>query len=406
MFRTRAQFMALTLLAGIFLLRESSREPLAGLNERLIDFLSANARREEKPAPVTLVAIDEASQHEHPLPWSPGDFALFFNSANSLHPDLISTDEVLDWNAEDRGSQEAQQSFAQYSQILCENVRKSTRTVLGASLNYPEDADRIPPLEAIAGLRNVKGDTRAIPEFRVIETQPDEELRMASTQGFTNLPVARGSSRSVPLLLRYCGQVVPSFVLQSAILWEKITPDDVEVELGSQIRLGNHTVIPIDSAGCMRVNLALPIGRCTLEDVIVAAEQSDAKAKSASAESFSGKALVLSRTDSKAPMVEVALGSPHPRGEFFALALGTIQSRAFIRSAPSWSNWAAIAFFTLASLAVPKLSRGLTALLGTIAILVVALVALAIVGTKLIALSMVVPVGLAAFVVVARAVSP
>jgi hypothetical protein len=143
-----------------------------------------------------------------------------------------------------------------------------------------------------------------------------------------------------------------------------------------------------------------------VEDVVVAAEQKDAKSKSTSAELIAGKALVLSRVDPKAPMVNVALGSAHPRGEFFALALATIQNRMFVLSAPAWSNWIAVGFFSIAALFVPRLSKGLTALLGTIAILAVVLTALALIGTKLVALPVIVPVGLAVFLIIVRAVSP
>jgi hypothetical protein len=45
--------------------------------------------------------------------------------------------------------------------------------------------------------------------------------------------------------------VVPSFVLQAILLWEKLTPDDVSVTAGRQVTLADRLDIPIDaSAGC------------------------------------------------------------------------------------------------------------------------------------------------------------
>lgn len=403
MFRTGAQLMFLTLIVGVVLMRESGREPLNGANERFIDFLAANARRSEKLAPVTLVGIDEATIREHPLPWTPGDYALFFNAANSFHPQVIATDEILDWKLQN-ASPEAIQTFAQYAQMLHDNVRKSPRTVLGAQLGYPDDADRIPPLESIAGLRNVKGVVSAIPEFRIVESQPSEELRLATVQGFTNWPPTHGSTRTAPLLLRYCGQVVPSFVLQAAMLWEEVTPDDVEVEVGKHIKLGGRVTIPIDAEGRMRLNTALPIGRCNVEELLVSAEQKEANA--APADLFTSRTVLLSRVDVNAPMTPVSLDRTRPRGEMIALALGTIQSRTFLQFVPPWTNWAIIGFFTLAALFVPGLRKNQVMILGSVAILASVVGALALIGAKLIVFPVIVPVGLALFLMIARLLSP
>lgn len=406
MFRTGAQLIFLTLIVGVFLLRESEREPLNGANERLIDFLASQARRSEKPASVTLVGIDDVSLKEHPLPWTPGDYALFFNAAIALSPEVIATDEILDWKFENL-SPESAQTFTQYAQILHENIRKSPRTLLGAELSFPDDADRIPPLESIAGLRHVKGDVRLIPEYRVVEAQAAEQLRLATIQGFSTWPSDYKSTRTAPLLLRYCGQVVPSFTLQAAMLWEKITADEVEVEVGKYIRLGNRVVVPIDAQGRMRINIATPIGRSNFEDLMVSAEQKDAKTRvGASADLFSGRAIMLSRTDVNASRIPVALDRPRPRGELSALALGTIQNRAFIRPAPWWTNWAFIGFFTIAAGFVPYLRCSHVLILGTVAILASIVAALGLIGAKLIAVPLIVPLGLTLFLILARTLTP
>jgi hypothetical protein len=406
MFRTGAQLMFLTLIVGILLMRESGREPLDSANERFVDFLASYARRSEKPAPATLVAIDDVSLKEHPLPWTPGDYALFFNAAVALSPEVIATDEILDWKLESL-SPETAQTFTQYAQILRDNVRKSPRTLLGAELSYPDDADRIPPLESIAGLRKVTGNVTSIPEYRVVEAQASEELRLATVQGFTTWPADAKSTRTAPLLLRYCGQIVPSFVLQAAMLWEKVTPEEVEVEVGRHIRLGNRVVIPIDAQGRMRINFALPIGRCGFEDLVVGAEQKDAKARAAApSDLFTGRAILLSRTDVNNAKYPVALDTNRPRGELFALALGTIQNRAFVHSLPWWTEWAYIGFFTIAAGFVPYLRRSQVLILGVVAILACVVAALALIGAKLIALPVIVPVGLTLFLVIARFLTP
>src|SRR5678815_4449779 len=105
MFRTGAQLMILTLLVGLFLMRESTREPVAMLDESFADFLAMNAKRNEQSAPVTLVQINEASLRQHPLPWSPLDYAVFFQSALGFRPESLATDEVLSWDLKGMSSE-------------------------------------------------------------------------------------------------------------------------------------------------------------------------------------------------------------------------------------------------------------------------------------------------------------
>ena len=62
-------------------------------------------------------------------------------------------------------------------------------------------------------LRHAVGDLNSIPEFTAIEAQAHEDFRLSSVTGFTNLPRATRFTRMVPLVFRYHGQVVPSFVL-------------------------------------------------------------------------------------------------------------------------------------------------------------------------------------------------
>ena len=105
-----------------------------------------------------------------------------------------------------------------------------------------------------------------------------------------------------PLVLRYRGQVVPSLVLQTILLWEKITPDEVEVVLGSHITVGEAVSIPIDSAGRMVVNLKAAFNRAAFDDFVLTRQQLDSGAEpQMSPGLFKNKALFLARTDAGAP---------------------------------------------------------------------------------------------------------
>ena len=80
MFQSGAQFMILAALVGLLLMRESRQTPIDGLDENFADFLAINSRRTEEAAPVTLVGIDESALKERPWPWTPLEFALFFQA--------------------------------------------------------------------------------------------------------------------------------------------------------------------------------------------------------------------------------------------------------------------------------------------------------------------------------------
>jgi hypothetical protein len=406
MFRTGAQLMFLTLIVGLVLMRESEREPVNAVDERVIDFLAANARRKELPAPVTLVGIDEVSLKEHPLPWTPGDYALFFNAAVTFKPEVLATDEILDWNL-DKKSPEIAQTFAQYAQMLRENIRKSPRTVLGAELSYPEDADRIPPLESIAGLRNVKGAVALIPNIESSKPRPPRNCALQPSKGSQPGQHITNPLAQLPCSFVIAGRSCLPLCCKRQCFGRRSPRKKSKSKWGRHIRLGERVTIPIDAAGRMRVNLALPIGRCSFEDLVVAAEQKDANASpSAVSELFTAHALLLSRTDRNVAKIPVTLDQPRPRGEFFALALGTIQNRSFIHSVPWWTNWAFVGFFTAAAAFVPYTRRSLVLILGSVSIFASLVTALGLIGTKLIALPVIVPIGLTLFLVVARFLTP
>jgi len=155
MFRTGAQLMILTLLVGLFLMRESTREPVATIDESFADFLAMNAKRSEQSAPVTLVQINEATLRQHPLPWTPLDYAVFFQSALGFRPESVATDEILAWDLKSMPQEQAEKT-TQFGQMLREQVLQAPRVLLGARLGYPEDPDQLPELEPMPVIRKVR----------------------------------------------------------------------------------------------------------------------------------------------------------------------------------------------------------------------------------------------------------
>jgi CHASE2 domain-containing sensor protein len=398
--------MILTLLVGLFLMHESRLAPVDALEESFADFLAMNSRRTEQPAPVTLVGINEASLRLHPLPWTPLDFALFFQSANHFGPDILATNAVLAWDYSPLTPAQ-QAKYEQYGKILREQLLRSPKVLLGARLGFPEDPDRPLADEAVPVLRHVKGDASRVPDYTTIEAQAGENYRLSSALGFTNLPGASNWHRSVPLVLRYRGQLVPTFVLQAVILWEKLTLDEVRVEIGSKIALGDQVEIPIDAAGQMRVDFGVPRGRCGLDDLVLAAAQFEAKTEMhVPPETFAGKLLLLARVDQDSKDMRLAAGRKGSEGELLAAAIGTVQSRTFIQRAPAWVEWVVIGLTMIASLWLPRWRKGPVVFKCALALLFYVLTALWVFGQRLVWIPMLVPSGLALFLAAYRLAIP
>lgn len=406
MFQSGAQFMILVALVGLVLMRESRQSPIDGLDESFADFLAINARRAGEPAPVTLVGIDDGSLKDRPLPWTPLEFALFFQAAEAFKPAASATSELLYWDPK-LLPPDAARKLPQYQNILREHVLRSSKVLVGAKLGYPEDSSMPPPVQETPLIRNVSGDLSGIPEFTAIETQADEDFRLSSVTGFANLPQTARYTRTAPLVLRYHGQVVPSFVLQAILMWEKLTTDDVTVEPGVKITLADRVQIPIDREGRMRIDFGVHRRRCGFDDLVLSSDQLDnGRDTIVPREWLNDKLLLLARTDSAAKTVAFAPGRTASAGELFAAAIGTIQNRSFIKRAPVWFDYGIVAIMVLVARACRrwrKFSTFLIMLLGTVAYVMLAVTFF---GYTLTWLPIILPGGLALFIVLFRIATP
>ena len=406
MFRTGAQFMFLVLLAGLALMYESRQEPLAAWDNAFADFLAMHSPRGAKPAPVTLVAIDDSSLSTQPWPWTPLEFAKFYQAVLPLNPGVCALDEVLDWSRFGL-TDEQQRRLPQYEKMLRDLILSAPKNLLGSELGFPEDQSVIPALQEVPAVRNVKGPVDRIPEFTVIEHQATENFRLSSTVGFINLPPVYERANSVPLVLRYRGQVVPAFALQAVMLWLKLTPDEVAVELGSHIQLGKNLRIPINITGRMRVDFGAPRGEFSFDDLVLASEQTAAGTQPhVPLDRLKGGIVLLSRTDADARTVSFAARRKGSPGELFAAAIATIQNESFIRRAPLWAEGLVVALLMLVSFRIPRQKKWLAVVVGFLALVVYAMLAMAVFSRWLVWLPATVPLGAVLVFVILRLVTP
>jgi hypothetical protein len=274
--------------------------------EYFLRWLIRHSQSAAKTVPITIV---ETGQENPPRPL---ETALLLRGALQFKSIVIAIEPVLQWGERNKDQQ----------QIFIDQAMRVPRLLLGAELTASPDPDA--PLAEIAGFTKVTGRRGDLPEFSGIERQPDEDLRIISTLGFVNMPKENASDLHVPLLFQYRGEVIPAFALQAALLWMRLTPDEVKIDIGSAITLPNGTRIPIRSDGTLLINprMAQRARHLTLNELLLAAEQHESGAATGIRLEDIRTQLVLARVETNAP-------------DPFAAAIGAIQTDSFVRRV-SW----------------------------------------------------------------------
>lgn len=328
------------LLLGALLLREGAREggPILSFESAWFDFMASHrtqSRVTRGPASVTVVEINDAvlaGRNKWPLPAM--DYALFLQALEEFRPAVVGIEPVLSWP---RAQGEAERMLAnralQFPKLVF-GVRMS-----GLRINEQDDAAAALPDE----LTDVKGDPRRLQNYDDVVARPTKDLQALGLLGpisDTGLNPPR-----IPLVVRYRGKIIPTFTLQAALLWLKVTPGEIKVRLGSRIQVADRLRIPIDEAGCLLVDTFAParVGRLGLDDLLLLAEQGT---KSTQNERLnleapaSGGITLLGRTDGS---IVASGGSAHNEArapiDWVAAALSTIQRADFIRRMPAWGEW-------------------------------------------------------------------
>jgi len=321
------------LVLGILLLRQADAPPLAGIEENFISWLSANSNAGHAAAPVTLVEINDNCLLNYSWPWSPLNYALFLNAATQFQARAVGIEPVLAWDDKTLPADQLLQQ-PQFEKILHDSILRTPKLELGAELGTPEDPDILPPMQPLPLLRTVTGAMDAVPEYTVIEAEPGVDIRLTTALGFDDVPLSEPTARHAPLVFRYRGQLVPSFALEAMMLSYGVTPEEVKVNLGSDISLGDKLTIPINQAGAMLVDWKQPIDRVGFDDLLLAVDQLEGRhATVIDPAILKDRLLVLARTDAQSQSLVLPTGRMGSKGELFAEALATAESNAFARPA-------------------------------------------------------------------------
>jgi hypothetical protein len=308
-------------LLGVLFLREPRLERA---DEFFLRWLLKNSDPHGPAASLTVVDIghdssmervpahegDENSPHSGANVVSPMEFALFLQSALEFQPTVVAFENILKWRETEK----------EQEQVFVDQAMRVPRLLLAAELTATPDPDA--PGPEIPGFTAVTGKRGDLVEFSGIGRQPSEEMRLIATAGFTNLPDEIADGIHVPLLFRYRGEVIPSFAFEAILLWLRVTPGEVSIDLDSHISLPHGRKIPIRSDGTLLIspNASRKARHMELSDLLVAAQQRDAGQKKNPEMDSLRDQIVLARTPA----------NPLSPPDVFAATIATIQSNAYV----------------------------------------------------------------------------
>ena len=371
-----AVLLILCSITAFFLNREEQRGSFASANQTYIDWLIGNSKQKIQDPSVTYLRIDEEtfkifeSEEER---FGPVDFALLFDKLRNYQPKVTAVLPVLDFPEED--------------ELLLSTLKNGAlqmdTLLLGAILEKNPTGTPVSEgiLELLGSIDSVKGDISRIPEFTSAKVLPELQLRITSQMAFTEIDLGDASSVGqnglvVPLVARFKNTIVPSFLLQSVLLENDLSPADVVVELGKEVRLGDTIKIPIDQRGFMTVFTGLrerlPVHGAdillwnadSLADADIGAGLSDNER-----EALEKRVVLIGYNDEKAKRIPFKNGERLSHAELFSLAIATIQSGRYIHMVPTAAQWALIGGIFLTGLLLLRLYRKRAAL-GALALLV------------------------------------
>lgn len=347
-------FLVIALLGALIL-----REPRL---QRADDFFQAwameNSAAPLPPSPVTLVEIGrEDFRQMAPASatktgpqsvaatrsLSPLEYALFLQAVLDFEPAVIGLEPIVIWRDRDQ-SQE---------QVFIDQAMRVPKLLVAMQLG--EKGGRDLAAEDLPSFSQVTGPRGGLAQFSGISHRPDDDIRLISTPGFTNLPTDRSDRIRAPMLFEYRGEIVPSFPLQAIMLWLRATPADVQIVLGSQILLPNGWKIPLHRDGTTTINpvAAGSVRRLTLNQLLLAAQERGAQRHATVDLSGLKDQIVLFRIN----------GDPLQPPNIFAATIATIQSNAYVLPAPWFYDWCVIGVLAVAALFVWRLSKAMAVMI-------------------------------------------
>ena len=313
------------LLLGVLFLREPRFQRSEDV---FLRWLLRHSQPAVKPVPLTIVEVGKEN------PPAPLETALLLQGLLEFKPTVIAIEPVLQWGERAKDQE----------QIFMDQAMHVPKLLLGAELTASPDPDA--PVTEVTGFSHVTGRRGDLPEFSGIEHQPSEDVRVLSTLSFVNFPSEAADDLHVPLLFQYRGDVIPAFALQAVMLWLRITPDEVKVDIGSSIDFPDGTKIPVRFDGTLLVSPQMNqrTRRITIDELLLAAQQHESGAASGIRLEDVRSHLVLARTETSTP-------------DLIAAAIASIQAKTFVRRVSRIFDCAIVVVIAVLSGWLRKFSR-------------------------------------------------
>lgn len=385
-------------LLGALLVREPR---LQKVDDVLLSLFLQNSEALLPPAQVTLVEIGREDfrqmlppEEKKPLPegqaarrsLSPLEYALFIQAVLDFQPAVIGFEPIVIWRDRDKDQE----------QVFLDQAMRVPKLLIAMELGDkgPRDlaADDLPTFAQVTGPRG------GLAEYSGISHRPDDDIRLISTPGFTNLPGDRSDRIRVPMLFQYRGEVVPSFPLQAILLWLRSTTASVKIELGQKIILPNGWTIPIHSDGTITINPVAEqsIRRLSLNQLLLAAQER---------ERHTPATIDLANLKNEIVLLRIT-GDPLQPPNIFGTAIATIQSNAYVRRISRVYDWLIVLGVAAASFFVWRITKGTVLLFALLLSAGYALLALGLLSQNRLWLPMFLPLLMLWILVVVRLATP
>ena len=310
--------------------REKNEKIVIDFESSYVNWLLDTKKERKEPSSVTLLTLDDSEESViQDWPPSPLDYAVILNNLKQYDPKLIAIEPSLEFLGQEEGLIETLRTaclaFNQQSLLLsavCQMDRSIDPTIEKGE-NFFDIID------------SVNGETTNIPEFTRINSLPNQRFAaMGLPIAFTRIDLADNNNDEgiykFPLIARIGDKIVPSFVLKAIMLDFNIKADQVIINIGDNIKLGNRKTIPIDNRGHVQIYPALQedlsIEKINL--LTVPPDELDGKYKL-----LLGNRIILIGNNQNSESIRnipFRNNSQISNAEHMALAISTIQSGLFI----------------------------------------------------------------------------
>ena len=310
--------------------REKNEKIVIDFESSYVNWLLDTKKERKEPSSVTLLTLDDSEESViQDWPPSPLDYAVILNNLKQYDPKLIAIEPSLEFLGQEEGLIETLRTaclaFNQESLLLsaiCQMDRSIDPTIEKGE-NFFDIID------------SVNGETTNIPEFTRINSLPNQRFAaMGLPIAFTRIDLADNNNDEgiykFPLIARIGDKIVPSFVLKAIMLDFNIKADQVIINIGDNIKLGNRKTIPIDNRGHVQIYPALQedlsIEKINL--LTVPPDELDGKYKLL----LGNRIIIIGNNQNSESIKNIPFrnNSRISNAEHMALAISTIQSGLFI----------------------------------------------------------------------------